>query len=167
MSTPGVQVPRRAFQFLPPIPGDLAVPSAPPSPSQPHPGQHDCDRLKHTVNFRMKNFKKSKNVSHLDIFFLSYSSLWRSEFLTCIISLLPWGTSFNIPCQTGLLEMKSLFVGLRKSLFLLCLCQVTSLNTEFSTGGGLLHHPKYHPLLSSCVHGFWQEALLMPVLIPL
>lgn len=119
------------------------------------------------LTFRWRIFKKIKNVSCLDISLLSYSSLWRSEFLTCIISLLPWGTSVNIPCQTDLLEMKSLFVGLRKSLFLLRLCQVTSMNTEFSTGGGLLHHLKYLPLLSSCVHSFWQEALLIPVLIPL
>ena len=119
------------------------------------------------LTFRWRIFKKIKNVSCLDISLLSYSSLRRSEFLTCIIFLLPWGTSVNIPCQTDLLEMKSLFVGLRKSLFLLRLCQVTSMNTEFSTGGGLLHHLKYLPLLSSCVHSFWQEALLIPVLIPL
>lgn len=56
VSTPGVQVLQRASQFLPPISDDSAAPSAPPSPTQPHPGQHDCDKLKHTVNFQMKNF---------------------------------------------------------------------------------------------------------------
>lgn len=104
-----VQVLRRASQFLPPIPGDSAAPSAPTSPSQLHPGQHDCDRLKHTVNFQM-NLTKLKMYSVL-IYSFSHTLLYGDPSF--------WPASFSFYPE----ELLSIFPArqacLRWSLFLL------------------------------------------------